>query len=364
MTRKLASVQQIVAIRSIPNADAIEVATVLGWECVIAKKDGFKIGDRVVYIEIDSILPEKPEYEFLRDRKFRVRTIRLRGQVSQGLVLPIGVLPKRKNGYREDEDVTEIMGVVKYDPQALIEERLAAEQAAREKNRIKKFLSHYSWFRRLFGRQRGGFPKFIHKTDEDRIQLFPHICKEQAQTPFQVTEKLDGQSGTWFLVRHKGLFGDKFSFGVCSRKLLLNRPDNSSYWEIAKKYNMEKVLKNIIGNYSFVAIQGEICGPGIQSNKYGLQERDMWAFNLVYPDGMRENITAKNILEQEGIRFVPNVADEFYLCPTIEQMLKYSNGKAQLNVKDTLREGVVIRNYQKGISFKVVSPEFLLKYAE
>ena len=361
MARKLASVQQIVAIRPIPDADAIEVCTILGWQCVIAKKDGFKIGDNVVYLEIDSIVPEKSEFEFLRPRKFRIRTIKLRNTISQGLVLPLSVLPKGK--YKEGDDVTEIMGVKKFDPQAAIEERLAAEQAAREKNRIKKFLSHYSWFRRMLGRQRSGFPKFIHKTDEDRIQLFPHICEEQAGVPFQVTEKLDGQSGTWFLVRHKFLFWNRYSFGVCSRKLLLNRPDNSSYWEIAKKYNMEKVLRNIIGDYSFVAIQGEICGTGIQDNKYNLPERDMWAFNLVYPDGMRDNTVAETTLAIQGIKLVPILSDRFYLHETIEQMLKHSNGKSILNT-NTLREGIVIRNYEKGISFKVVSPEFLLKYSE
>ena len=264
----------------------------------------------------------------------------------------------------EGLDLTLLLNIKKFDPQALIEERLAAEQAAREKNRIKKFLSHYSWYRRLFGKQRGGFPKFIHKTDEDRIQLFPRICEEHAQTPFQVTEKLDGQSGTWFLVRHKFLFWNRYTFGVCSRRIFLGKPDNSSYWEIAKKYNMEKILRNIIGDYSFVAIQGEICGPDIQDNKYKLPKRDLWAFNLVYPDGMRENIAARNILEQEGIKFVPTIADEFYLYPTIEQMLKYSNGEAVLNIKDGIREGIVLRNYKKGISFKVVSPEFLLRYKE
>lgn len=107
--RRLATVRIISDIRAIPNADAIEVALVDGWECVIAKKDGFKIGDQVIYIEIDSIVPERPEFEFLRDRKFRVRTIKLRGQVSQGLVLPMSVLPTGK--HKIDDDVTDILGI-------------------------------------------------------------------------------------------------------------------------------------------------------------------------------------------------------------------------------------------------------------
>lgn len=361
MERKLASIQRILNIRPIENADAIEVAQVLGWECVVAKKDNFKIGDYIVYVEIDSIVPEKPEYEFLRARKFRVRTIRLRGQVSQGLVLPVSVLPKKVK-LSEGEDVTNILGIRKYDPQAEIEERLAAEQASREKNRIKKFLSRYSWFRRLFGKQRSGFPRFISKTDEDRIQLFPNICEKEADTLFEVTEKLDGQSGTWFLVRHKGLFGTKFSFGVCSRKLLLNRPDNSSYWTMAKKYSIESVLKSIIGKYDYVAIQGEICGPRIQDNKYNLPEWDMYAFNLIYPDGKRNNQSASALLWSRGIKFVPIVSSGVKLFPTISDMLKYSDGQSMIG--DNLREGLVFRNYTKGLSFKVVSPQFLLEYGE
>jgi hypothetical protein len=362
MGRKLASIQKIIDIRPIKDADAIEVAQVLGWECVIAKKDDFNIGDLVVYIEIDSIMPEKPEYEFLRQRKFRVRTIRLRGQVSQGLVLPVSVLPKKVK-MNEGEDVTDILGVRKYDPQAEIEERLAKEQADREKNKIKKFLSRYSWFRRLFTKNRGGFPSFISKTDEDRIQLFPDICEKERDTVVEITEKLDGQSGTWFLVRHKGLFGSKFSFGVCSRKVLLNRPDTSSYWQMAKKYNIENVLKNLIDDNNYVAIQGEICGEGIQGNKYGLRERDMWAFNLIYPYGKVEGKAAERILEEQGIKFVPFVAKNVRMFASIQEALGYSNGKSMLN-PETLREGLVVRNYEKGLSFKVVSPEFLLKYGE
>ena len=362
MERKLASIQRIVDIRPIEGADAIEVAQVLGWECVVAKKDIFSVGEKVVYIEIDSIMPEKPEYEFLRERKFRVRTIRLRGQVSQGLVLPISVLPKKVTVY-EGDDVTKILGVRKYDPQAEIEERLAKEQADREKNKIKKFLSRYSWFRRLFTKNRGGFPRFISKTDEDRIQLFPDICDKEADTILEITEKLDGQSGTWFLVRHKGLFGDKFSFGVCSRKVLLNKPDNSSYWQMAKKYNIENVLKNIIGENAYVAIQGEVCGEGIQDNKYGLKERDMWVFNLIYPTGKISGKIAREILEEQGLKFVPVVAKDVHMFTSIPNALEYSNGKSMLN-PETLREGLVARNYMKGLSFKVVSPEFLLRYKE
>lgn len=125
--RKLASVRQVSGLRPIQGADRIEVAQVDGWECVV-KKGEFSIGEQIVYIEIDSILPERPEFEFLRDRKFRVRTIKLRGQVSQGLVLPLSVLPDGK--YAVGDDVTEILGVKKFDPEAESEARLVQNRPA------------------------------------------------------------------------------------------------------------------------------------------------------------------------------------------------------------------------------------------
>jgi len=360
--RKLASIQKIVNIEPIEGADAIEKATVLGWQVVIAKKDNFQIGDLCVYIEIDSIMPEKPEFEFLRQRKFRVRTIKLRNTISQGLILPLSVLPKGK--YKEGDDITSLLSVKKYDPQAEIEQRLLDEKNARETNKIKKLLNRMSWFRRLFGSRRASFPSFIKKTDEDRIQLFPHICENEKDTIFEVTEKVDGQSGTYFLVQTKGWFGKKkFTFGVCSRKLLLPKPDSSSYWIIAKKYNVENVLKNLIGDNKFIALQGEIIGPKIQDNKYKVLEHDFFAFNLILSDGRKfNNLKAKTILADQGIKFVPLLDNAFTLKSTIPEMVEYSNGKSVL--ADNLREGIVIRNYEKNISFKVVSPKFLLEYNE
>lgn len=243
--RNLASVQKILNIEPIIGADAIEKATILGWQCVVAKKDNFKVGDLVVYIEIDSILPEKPEFEFLRPRKFRIKTIKLKGQVSQGLVLPLSILPEGK--YVEGTDVTEIIGVKKYDPQLELENRLFQEKIERNNNKINKFFSRFPWYRKLFFKpNKSTFPKFIKKTDEDRIQLFTNICERQTGVTFDYTEKLDGQSATYFLVQKPKLFGVfnmGYEFGVCSRNLHLPKEDSSSYWTIAKQYNIEQVLR-------------------------------------------------------------------------------------------------------------------------
>jgi hypothetical protein len=358
--RKLASIQKIVDIRPIDGADKIEVAQVLGWEVVVAKRDEFKVGDLVIYIEIDSIVPDKPEFDFLRDRKFRVRTIKLRKQVSQGLILPLSILPSKN--YKEGDDVTDTIGVKKYDPQGDLEAKLMDEEARKSKGKVAKYLSKFGWFRKLFSKTtRYSFPAFIKKTDEDRIQLFPHICEKEKDTIFSVTEKLDGQSGTFFLLKQKKFFLTNYIFGVCSRNYQL-KEDNSSYWEVARKYNIEQVLKDLIGKEDYVVLQGEVMGEGIQQNKYRIKGKDLYIFNLIYPKGSVHSLDAKTIIESKGLKFVPILENNFKLCDTIQQMVEYAKGNSTIaNVK---REGVVIRNYSKKLSFKVINPEFLLKYEE
>ncbi len=369
MDRKLASVQRIVSLDPIPDADKIEKATILGWEVVVAKKDNFKVGNLAVYIEVDSVLPDCPEFEFLRDRKFRVKTIKLKKQISQGLVLPLSVLPDC-HYYNEGDDVTEILKIKKYDPEGELEQKLIDEKTSRSKNKVTKFLSRYPWYRKLFSfmlPKKAGFPKFIKKTDEDRIQLFPNICEKEKDNLFSVTEKLDGQSGTYFLIKNTKRFlwfGDKYIFGVCSRNLHLPKPDNSSYWTVAKQFNIRSVLENIIGNWEYVVLQGEIIGTGIQGNKYKINGYDFYAFNLVYPYGRATTWTMKNELDKQNIKCVPVLEEPFVLKPTIHEMVEYAKGKSTL--LDIQREGVVVRritrNNPEDISFKVINPEFLLKF--
>ena len=153
--RKLAHIEVIESLYPIEGADKTEVAKVLGWECVV-KKGEFKKGDIIVYVEVDSVMPDKPEYEFLRDRKFRVRTIKLKGQISQGLVLPW----KSGWGFIGD-DVTDVLGITKYlTPSEREELNQQERKLANEKNKLKKFMMRYSWFRKFFlsKKQKGSFP--------------------------------------------------------------------------------------------------------------------------------------------------------------------------------------------------------------
>lgn len=352
MTRKLASIQRITEINSIEGADQIVVASVLGWR-VVVKKDEFKVGDLGVYFEVDSLLPARPEFEFLKDRGYRIRTIKLRKQISQGLFMPLSILPVQKK-WKDGDDVTDIIGVTKYDPEGDIEKSAIAQS-----NPIIKFLMRFSWYRKVFApkKKAKGFPSFARKTDEDRVQLFPRICDDETGTPFIVTEKLDGQSATYALERK----GYKYDFKVCSRNLI-NENKESSYWRIADKLKIESSLRKIADTFSAsnVVLQGEIVGDGIQGNKYGLKGIEFYAFNL-FVDGERVDADLSNgIFLTYHIKSVPYV-DKYYILPsTIDELVQFSNAKSVL--ANTLREGIVVRNYEKGISFKVINPEFLLKW--
>lgn len=357
MARQLASVRRISDIRPIAGADRIVVAQVDGWECVV-QKDEFHVGDCIVYIEVDSVVPERPEFEFLRDRKFRVRTIKLRGQVSQGLVLPLSVLPA--GNYAEGTDVTDALGIKKYDPQAQQEALLLQRQPKTPQNKFAKFMMRFKWYRKIFAKpkRKGGFPDWIAKTDETRIQNLTTLFDVESQrgTEFSVTEKMDGQSATYYLHR---LSKRKFEFGVCSRNIHLDTQDESSYWTIARKYDIENVLKKLIGDGSTVVMQGEICGDGIQGNKYHISGYEMFVFNLIFPDHKCTTAEIAELIKPFGMKTVPIVEEGKKLPKTIAELVEYSKGYSTVR-KQQKREGVVMRNAKSNISFKVINPDFLL----
>lgn len=357
MARQLASIRRISDIRPIPGADRIVVAQVDGWECVV-QKDEFQVGDPVIYVEVDSIVPERPEFEFLRDRKFRVRTIKLRGQVSQGLVLPLSILPE--GIYTDGLDVTEALGIKKYDPQAQQEALLMQKQPKAPQNRFIKFMMRFKWYRKFFAKptRKGGFPDWIVKTDETRIQNMPALFDTESKkgTEFSVTEKVDGQSATYYLHR---LSKRRFEFGVCSRNIHLGEPDNSSYWTVAKQYDIENVLKQLVGDYDTIVMQGEICGNGIQGNKYHISGYDLFVFNLIYPDRKCTTAEIVELIKPFGLKTVPIVEEGKKLPGTIAELVEYSKGNSVVR-KQQKREGIVMRNTQSNISFKVINPDFLL----
>lgn len=357
--RALAHIEEIKAIHPIEGKDRIVLAEIIGWT-VIVQKDEYKVGDKTVYVEIDSILPEKEEFEFLRKKKFRIKTMKMGQAYSQGICFPLSILPEGE--YEIGQDVTELIGITKYDPYEEVEQDI---RTPKDIKHYPKWLMKFAWFRKLVlpKKQAKGFPDFISKTDETRIENAPFYLEDK--NPWIQTEKLDGQSGTWFLVkRHPEHFWQKpyYEFGVCSRNLRIWNEDNSSYWTIARQYNIKNILEQLIHDNDFIAIQGECLGQGIQGNKYHINGYDMRVFNLIYPYGRIGSVEAKNIVEQFGLKFVPILNTEFIMPDSIEELRKIVHGKSELY--DTLKEGCVFRSPNGQKSFKCVDPEFLLKYGE
>lgn len=357
--RKLASIKEIQQLLPIEGRDKIELAVVDGWS-VIVKKGEFVVGDKTIYCEIDSVMPETEQFEFLRSKKFRIKTMKMAGVVSQGICFPLSFLPP--GNYKVEQDVTDILGVKQY------EATMDVEQETKDSMPTKKypaFLMRMGWFRRLVlpKKQEKGFPAFISKTDETRIQNMPFILKDKRE--WIATEKIDGQSGTFCLVRQKSwipFVKEKFEYIVCSRNLRLWAKNLTSYWQVSDRYKIEETLRNMIGDKKWIAIQGECVASNVQGNKYKVTEADLYVFNVISPSGRLNSIMAKNICEQNGLKFVPILSANYILPESVNEVLDYAHGQSAIG--DTIREGVVFRSKDGKQSFKAVDPLFLLKYDE
>lgn len=363
MSRSLAHIEKIEWIKPIDGKDRIVLAGVLGWT-VIVQKSEYTVGDKCVFCEIDSVFPEKPEFEFLRSKKFRIKTMKMAGCLSQGICFPMSILPD--GNYEIGDDVTEIIGIKQYEP--TMDKEDASENSVKvPMKKYPKFLMRWAWFRKLVlpKKQEKGFPSFISKTDETRIQSAPFYLDMDCK--WVATEKVDGQSGSFTLQRIKGKHfwnKDTYDFAVCSRNLRKWNKDSSSYWTVAEKYNLEDVLHKLIGDNEWVAIQGECIAPNVQGNKYKVTEPDLYVFNLIYPYGRIGSVEAKDILRPYGLKFVPIIDKEVSIKGMdVSDVLQYATGESDLS-DGTLREGIVFRSLDGKQSFKAVSPDFLIKYNE
>ena len=333
MERKLASIRKISDLSPIEGADKIELATIDGWKVVVAKDVNHKVGDLIVYCEVDSFLPIEPEFEFLRKTSykkmsdgregFRLKTIRLRGQISQGLILPISVFGDFGWTAYEGIDVTEKLGIVKYEPP------IPAQ---------------------LSGMVKGNFPSFLKKTDEERVQNLSKEFESYRNEDFYVTEKLDGSSVTYYVKDEV--------FGVCSRNLDLLEDENNSMWKFATETGLRDRMVKLGKN---IAIQGEIIGEGIQGNPYQRIGQTVKIFNGFDIDkydylSLEELLELVKTLE---VKTVPILDLDFSLPDTIDELLLMAEGKSVLNLKAE-REGLVIRSHDRKISFKSISNKFLL----
>lgn len=329
--RKLASIQRIVSIDPIPGADAIERVRVLGWD-LVSRKGEFAVGDLCTYFEVDSFLPERPEFEFLRSSSFRtmgdlqgfrLRTISLRKQVSQGLAIPY------KGSHPVGTDVTEELGIVKWDPP------IPAQ---------------------LAGLVKGNFPGFLTKTDEVRIQSEPELINAMKDKAYYISTKLDGCSATYFLRDGE--------FGVCSRNLELKETEGNSFWDLARRKGLKDILEKAREDHGDLCIQGELCGPGIQKNPLKLKEVALYIFNIYPVGGTKRSRFSVNAMEafvkKHGLSTVPieEIGFEF-LYSSVDELLNRAEGQYE---SGKTKEGIVVRSISGNrLSFKVINNKFLLK---
>ena len=330
--RKLASIRKIKAIEPIPGADRIVKATVDGWELVTQKSNNFQPGDLVVYFEIDSLLPICEQFSFLEPYKvsaknsvngegYRLKTIRLRRQVSQGLILPLFYhdgkyfLPNIGDDavyeVAEGDDVTDLLGVQKY------EKPIPAQ---------------------LAGKIRGNFPSFIRKTDQERIQnCFEDFYAKYLYEPFEVSLKLDGSSFTAYFRRSDEsdlAINSEYAgtFGVCSRNLDLIETEDNAFWQVARKYDLESKLRKLGRS---IAIQAELMGPGVQSNREQLEELDIYVFDIFDIDTQSYLTSSERIrlCTTLGLKHVPliDIDTVFSGFLSVKDFLRYADRESMNN---------------------------------
>ncbi len=338
--RKLASVQYVHHITPIEGADRIECVHVLGWQCV-ANKGQFHVGDSCVYMEVDSFLPVCERFEFLRSSSFRnseilgegfrLKTQRFRGQISQGLVQPLSILPD--GDYHPGDDVTEILGVRKWET----EERVTSS-----------------------GTVIGDFPAGIPKTDELRVQSYPELIEEFRQAPaYYISTKMDGTSVT--------MYWREGHFGVCGRNFEYADDGKCAMWRYAHEHRIpERFAEQHLPD---IAIQGEFCGAGIQKNRLKLVKPEWYVFTVIDLNTRRRYPLhqMRDLCGQIGLQMVP-VEEEGTEFPynNVGELLERARGKYPSGMN---KEGIVIRPtepvYSKTtegpLSMKVLNNDYLLK---
>lgn len=334
--RKMATIRRISAVESIPNADSICTYGIDGWK-VVDTIGKYNVGDLVVFCEIDSFIPnsiapfltapDRFPKEYLGIKGEKLRSKKLKGALSQGLLLPLSCIPQNDLEWTDPigVDVSELLGIVKYDPP------LPAQ---------------------LAGQAKGNFPSLVPKTSQERIQ---NINLEKYYGEYEVTEKLEGSSCTFFL----DLEGN---FEVCSRNLSLKEDENNSFWKAAHMYNVkEKMLENNLLGY---AIQGELVGEGIQGNIYNIKGVDFYVYDIydVKEGEYLEALARRSIATQLNLKHVPVIDLVKYVGDVSkDELLSYAEGKSQLNPKQE-REGCVYKNLMDTTkSFKCISDRYLLK---
>lgn len=322
------SIQKIKEIKPHPNADKLELIYMedLAWQ-VVAQKGLHSVGDKIIYVEIDSVVPESEVFEFLRNKHFRVRQIRLRQENSAGLILPL-----EDFGIEQDTEVgtnvDEITGIIHY------EKPVPAQ---------------------LSGQVKGNFPiHIIPKTDERNLLSVPRLFEELKEVPCYITQKADGSSAS---------FINRDEMMVCSRNLILKEDENNAFWRMHKKYNLSRIP---LGN----AVNAEIIGEGVNGNKMRLKGHEIKVFNVYDVSGYDYRLFSFDEIKEfcklldipmVDVIFEGNLRDKY---PTIQSLVDLA--QKQKYESGAKAEGIVIRpqvpifnaKLNRPLSVKVINPDY------
>lgn len=306
--RELCYIVKIDAIEPIIGSDNCEAAIVGGWR-VMTRKGTFQAGDKAVYFEIDSKVPETEVFSFLASKHYKIKTQKYtfggKGlMISQGLLMSFEDFGWDIDKYEIGDFLTAELGV-KYSVADDNKRKSNINKYLRMKQRNAKIFEKYHFLNKLYAKPWGkkllflflgnrrdsksGWPvgKFlgVSKTDQERCENITWVLEDK--TPFIITQKCDGSSGTFILERKS--FG-RYEFYVCSRNVRMFKPDqkcfyedDNYYWDAAIKYNIEEKMKDYLNknkDISFVCWQGEICAPGIQGNPHNLKDLHLYCFHM------------------------------------------------------------------------------------
>jgi len=330
--RSLVTIQRVKMLDPIPDSDFLETARIMGWQCVV-KKGEFRVGDLGIYFEVDSFIPEEPRYEFLRassyrdnadnGKGFRIRTVRMRGQLSQGLLLPYSLFPELED-CNEGDDVTEKLQVKKW----------YIPETANPGGTI-------------IGERPHGIPA----SDEIRIQSALELLEQLQNKPYYITTKMDGTSGIVYYIDGK--------IGCCSRNKEIKDEEGALYWTPVYKYGLKEKLAALGKN---IVLTGEICGPGIQKNKLRLPSIEWYVFDVKDWDSGKylPYDQACEICDSLGLSTVPLEERGECFSYSLETLLEKAKGKYPSGLD---KEGIVVRDvsFPKAVSFKVLNNDALLK---
>ena len=341
--RAMATIRVVDDILPIEGADAIEVAVVGGWK-VVVKKGEFVKNSMAIYFEIDSFIPStvapfltKPGHfpkEFNGIQGERLKTIKLRGQISQGLLLPVN---------RSSEDF----------PYIIVDELIFVPVTIGDD--VSEVLQIQKWekpeeFRAA--NAKGNFPHFLRKTDQERVQNLSREFESTFQeAKWEITEKLDGSSMTVYV--------NEDTAGVCSRNLELKN-EGGAFWDTANRLNIIENMRKAFPNSNY-AVQGELCGPGIQGNKYKFDNFRFFVYDVFDIDAQKyvSPHIACLMASHCGLEYVPVIKTWANVCATMQEQIEFADGVSML--ADTPREGLVYKNEDGQESFKVISNKWLLK---